>query len=204
MSEMDRFGHTLQLLTKLCVITGWLAPEGDLQNILIDQLCKKLSESYANVNADEVEYAFRNNTTVKDWGKTMNLAMIDEVLIRYMNQRYQLSQLEEQAKKPAEIEYKPIPMTDEELLSATYEVWKLVKKADVIPESVYFYLVGEGKINLTTDQKKEIAARVHRQGLTPELYKTTCRKVTVEDYFKSLNIPLSYRNAEGEQWNEIK
>lgn len=92
------------LLLKIHVITGWVIPEAALLNILTDQFRKKLLENYAHLNVDEIEYAFRNGgTIVEDWGKAMNLSLIDAVLIPYSNQRFNLSAQEERQKaKPLE------------------------------------------------------------------------------------------------------
>jgi hypothetical protein len=87
------------LLLKIHVITGWVIPDTDLLTILIDQFEKKLIENYGMLNVEEIEYAFRNGgTIVKDWGKSMNLALIDEVLIPYLNHRFNLSMTEEERK----------------------------------------------------------------------------------------------------------
>lgn len=85
------------LLLKIHVITGWTIPtEDELLMILIDQFRKHLLEQYTDLNADEVEYAFRKTGTVtKDWGKAMNLNLIDQVLIQYLDDRYQVSLSEE-------------------------------------------------------------------------------------------------------------
>lgn len=87
------------LILKIHVITGWVIPEKDLMNVLTDQFQKKLIEDYSHLNVDEIEYAFRKSgTTIKDWGKAMNLALIDEVLIPYTNQRLSISADEERKK----------------------------------------------------------------------------------------------------------
>lgn len=96
--EVESWG--MALLVKIHVITGWTIPPAELLNILVDQFQKKLVESYPTMNPDEIEYAFRTGgTTVKDWGKSMNLALIDEVLIPYLDERKRLShELEERSK----------------------------------------------------------------------------------------------------------
>ncbi len=109
-NEKRRWGKSL--LLKIHVITGWVIPESELMNILSDQFQKKLSESYADMNVEEIELSFRKGgTTVKDWGKAMNLALIDEVLIPYLEERKRLSH---------EVEEKGVPVvqkvyTDQEL-----------------------------------------------------------------------------------------
>lgn len=89
------------LLLKIHVITGWTIPDKDLLVILVDQFQKKLVESYPDMNTDEIEFAFRQSgTTVKDWGKAMNLSLIDEVLLPYLGERKILSHELEERKVP--------------------------------------------------------------------------------------------------------
>ena len=91
------------LLLKIHVITGWVIPATELLNILVDQFQKKLLEDYWNLNTEEIEYAFRRSgTTIKDWGKEMNLNLIDQVLIPYLQERIEASQNEEKRKRPPE------------------------------------------------------------------------------------------------------
>lgn len=109
-AEVNLWGQGL--LLKIHVITGWEIPQGQLMEILVDQFQKKLVESYPDMNVDEIEYAFRHDTGVKDWGKTMNLALIDEVLMPYLGKRIRLGH---------ELEERNLPnppqriLTDEEL-----------------------------------------------------------------------------------------
>lgn len=101
------------LLLKIHVITGWSLPTDEMiETVLTDQFIKKLQEDYGDLNVDEIEYAFRSGgTRVKDWGKNMNLSLIDEVLIPYCHDRYELSLAEERLKnKPVQKIY-----TSEEL-----------------------------------------------------------------------------------------
>lgn len=89
------------LLLKIHVITGWVIPATDLLNILMDQFQKKLIEDYGNLNTEEIEYAFRKSgTIIKDWGKEMNLNLIDQVLIPYLTERVEASRNEEKKKDP--------------------------------------------------------------------------------------------------------
>lgn len=145
------------LLLKIHVITGWAIPEGEFQDILIDQLEKKLLESYPLVNPDEVEYAFRNNTSVKDWGKAMNLSLIDEVMIPYLEKRRELSSLEEQ-KQPKMIEHKE-DMSEKAMKDWTEDLKSKVKgrqtTVEFMPLMVYDFLIKTGEINPTTKDKKE-------------------------------------------------
>lgn len=99
MNDQQKSMWSKALLLKIHVITGWVIPDSDLINILVDQFEKKLTEDYGNMNTDEIEYAFRQSgTTTKDWGKQMNLSLIDEVLIPYRELRSVLSMQEERQK----------------------------------------------------------------------------------------------------------
>ena len=101
------------LVVKISIITGWSVPAGEVKNILVDQFCKKIIESYSNTNVNEVEYAFRNRPIeIKDWGKDFNLTLFDEVMSAYLLKRFELSKFEEQKKETLQKLY-----TDEEILN---------------------------------------------------------------------------------------
>lgn len=102
LKNIELWGSALVL--KIHIITGWALPaEQEFVNILTDQFTKKLLEDYADLNIDEIEFAFRSTgTRVKDWGKSLNLGLIDEVLRPYVTQRYELSAQEERAKNKPE------------------------------------------------------------------------------------------------------
>lgn len=90
---------SMALVLKIHVITGWVIPDSQLMNILVDQFEKKLLEDYGNLNPEEIEYAFRKyGTIIKDWGKAMNLNLIDQVLIEYLDKRLLASAIEEKKK----------------------------------------------------------------------------------------------------------
>ena len=75
MNEGELVNAANLVLIKIHVITGWNFPqEKEFQLILKEQFRKKIMESYPLVNVIEMEFAFRNNTTVKDWGKNMNMS----------------------------------------------------------------------------------------------------------------------------------
>jgi len=102
-NEVEMLFAVKNILLKIHVITGWVLPMAELMNVLIDQLTKKIREDYSELNQDEVEYAFRNKGTVlKDWGKEMNLNLIDEILVSYLDSRYAISKKEEEMKIPIE------------------------------------------------------------------------------------------------------
>lgn len=82
------------LLAKIHVITGWTIPNSEeLLNILTDQFQKTLVEKYPMLNPDEIEYAFRQHgTSIEDWGKALNLNLIDSVLSPYAHRRFDISE----------------------------------------------------------------------------------------------------------------
>lgn len=83
------------LLLKIHVITGWNFPtELDFQKVLVDQFRSKLLEDYAECTLKEVEYAFRNPTGVGDFGKNLNLHIIDQVMQPYLSKRFEVSKRE--------------------------------------------------------------------------------------------------------------
>jgi hypothetical protein len=156
-SEISKWGKAL--LVKIHVITGWVIPaseepgkESELMNILVDQFQKKMKESYFNVNADEIEFAFRTyGTTVKDWGKNMNLALIDEVMIPYLEARMAVSRLEEQKKA------KMIDAPKEKMSEQTYQDWYestakdfkegKIKSFEFLPPTLADWLIAKGEID---------------------------------------------------------
>ncbi len=115
MTETDVQQWGMALLLKIHVITGWVIPQGNLLNILTDQFQKKLVEDYSTLNTDEIEYAFRRSgTTIQDWGKSMNLNLVDQVLLPYLSKRSDVNVFEEKAryKPPEQVIY-----TDEQILN---------------------------------------------------------------------------------------
>ena len=144
------------LMVKIHIITGWVIPEKDLLPVFIDQFTKKLLEEYENLNVDEIEYAFRSlGTTVKDWGKSMNLALIDEVLRPYLHQRFEASTAEERAKtKPEQKTYTLEQLEDfqRENIEAFYQrCLNGVLPPSELPPYFHTILVKDGLISPETD-----------------------------------------------------
>lgn len=81
--------HTLGLILRISVITGWQAPEVmEYKNILVDQLKKKLVQDYYDLTVDEIEYAFRLYAhTVEDYGRGQTLVLFCKVVERYRKER---------------------------------------------------------------------------------------------------------------------
>lgn len=147
-------------LYKINVITGWALPTEEMQNILVEQLCKKLVEAYPTVNPDEVEYAFRNrNIDIKDWGKNFNLTLFDEVMTSYMQERFEISNIEQQIKtKPLEIEQEKKEITDEEMSEWVCEWYYRIKTTTnpiFIPHGFFEWLELKKLLVLSNEQKRE-------------------------------------------------
>jgi trans-2-enoyl-CoA reductase len=162
MEPDERQMSCTKILMTISVITGWTIPKpGPMLDILSEQFEKKMTEAYENINMDEVEYAFRNKgLDIKDWGKALNLSLIDEVLKPYLHNRADLSMQEEQIKNQIpkeELEKTPSLMSDED-----WEEWlEDISKYEVnkIPCDSYEYLVRKEKISLSPKDKHDYMAR---------------------------------------------
>lgn len=160
--EVELWGDAL--LLKIHAITGWVLPEKTILTVFQDQFRKKLAESYSHCNPDEIEYAFRNEgTAIKDWGKQMNLSLIDEVMIPYLSRRFELSRLEEHKSKPiAQIENKE-DMSTEAMSLWFDDISEKVRTGNIIvefiPISIYDWMDANGNIPLTKEQKWDYIKR---------------------------------------------
>lgn len=154
MDESERWFAAQTLLLKIHAIKGWTIPVSEMMDILVDQFQRKLEEGYKSVTMAEMEYAFRNSTDVKDWGKALNLSLIDEVMQPYLENRFDLSQQEEKLKKPIMIEDIK-PLTKEDKAEWMME-WK--EKVDtinfeLIPLQFYDFMEEDNLLRVTGKQK---------------------------------------------------
>lgn len=177
MSVPDRTKWTKGLIAKISVITGWVVPYNEVLNILVDQLEKKLTESYPNTNPDEVEYAFRERgTLLEDWGKEMNLAMFDKVMIPYMEKRFEASKVEQQQKEKLMLPEKKEDMSDNAMVDFWENTAKLVKNGgyavDLIPPGLYEWMDESGGINLDREKKNMYMERamLYRHSIIASAY----------------------------------
>lgn len=199
MDEETRRFHAKALMAKIHVIVGWVIPDNDLRAILADQLQMKLVESYPHVNHQEVEYAFRKNTGVQDWGKTMNLALIDEVMLPYLDKRRDISMIEERLSVPETKELPPPPLSEEEVMDLAEGAWTKTKNYAFIPNRAYDILYKQGKIKLTDEERSRIKkiVKVKLDTMLQEdknLFDSVprshmelrlCKKCAVAEYFES-------------------
>ena len=99
-----------EAVLRIHVITGWAIPSDKVYlQILTEEIRNLLSESFSDLNFQEVIFAFRQSKA-QDYGKNMNLDLIRTVLSEYRKKREEVSAKEETAVKPPEKRY-----TDEEL-----------------------------------------------------------------------------------------
>jgi len=160
MNDEQRQLSAHSILLKIHAITGWTIPLSDeLIEILVGQLSLKLNERYRNVNEAEIEYAFRNRGIEnKDWGKALNLTLIDEIMMPYLNNRFDLSRAEESLfhKYSHAIEDKK-ELTEEEWAEWIEDVRKYDFK--IIPCAIYDYLLRKELLILSNKQKHEYMER---------------------------------------------
>lgn len=145
------------LLIRISVTTGWSLPDQKVYSILTEQFRKKLVESYAHLNPEEMEYACRNYSPgVQDWGKKINLSLIDEVVRPYQQKRLELSKQEEAA-APA------LPRTERKESLSPFGMLRWLaqeiryirtgKPIELVPHQLYDYLDKRGKIKATKEEK---------------------------------------------------
>lgn len=179
-----------QLIAYLLNLTGVNAdrfPEPVQMIVLLDFI--KLT--YPGNTLQEVKLAFQMALAgklelPKDYGHYQNFssAYFGQTMAAYRQWAAQVHEYHDKKEKPKEIAHAVIEMTDEELLTATFETYKVIKNPFVIPESVFFYLEKTGKLVMTNRQKWKIMERINCPD--PEKKKATCRKVAVSEYFNEL------------------
>lgn len=186
MSEPELKAWSKALLLKIHVITGWTIPADELLNVLLDQFEKKLIEDYPNLNADEIEFAFRSKgTVIEDWGKTMNLNLLDKVLKPYLEERFYVSMDEEKTKKP--IELPPAQISDEEFIQSIFKIYQQNRSYKKIPVMAYDIL--EASMNLSRDDKNRIFQYIHETTGEGDI-KELCKQKAVAEYFEKFEKDL--------------
>jgi len=162
------------IILRIKVITGWPIPElEEERNILYAELTKHFREAWPTLNAEEVMYAIRSYTgVVKNWGKDINLALIDEALAKYYQHRQQVSLLEEQAAvkrdapqlPPAEADWKEMcEACYQEFLTGKYNLslwpWQMYDefvKCDMMEAEFYLNAQEAAEIHLLSKHRGQI------------------------------------------------
>jgi hypothetical protein len=180
-------------LYKINVVTGWKLPDDeDYLNVLIEEFCKKLTQQYKNLNFDEIQYSIRTyGTQIKDWGKSINLSLIDEAITIYLDERRRVSIIEEQKKQlpPAAAQ----PLTDADYLEWVTDTETMYNKGvlsvALLPVPIYDYLDRSGILKLDIETKRiyykaafqtyAIAENEQR----PHLSKILAKQIALSKYF---------------------
>ena len=162
MNEEELELSAYELLLKIHAVRGWTVPVSELMDILVKQFSLKMTEKYANVNAEEMMYAFRNTELeIKDWGKALNLSLIDEVMLPYLEQRFELSRTEENLlNKPIMIEDIK-PLSKEEKAEWMMD-WKMMGddiNFELIPLQFYDFMEEDNLLRVTPKRKWEYLER---------------------------------------------
>lgn len=159
LDELDK--HAVGLAMKVSIITGWQMPDSsEYANVFQDQLKKKMVDSYQDLTIDEIEYAMREfGTQVKDWGKSINLTLIDEPIRMYKAKREQLSEIEERAKMP-ELPAPVMEVNEDEFIETIKELFKETKLIGLIPERLFDILWKRKEIRFAEGEAEQIEAKV--------------------------------------------
>lgn len=124
LTPQEQHGHSLGLLLKINVVTGWPVPDSkEERNILTEQLKLYLVENWPLYNVDEIMYAVRSYATaINNWGKNMNLSLIGSAMVEYEKERLEISKLEEsKAMKPQDYNLLTMPADWKELCELNYQ-----------------------------------------------------------------------------------
>lgn len=165
MKPEDVTTWSLKLMVTLHTATGWEVPEDELGVVLQDQFRRTLTEVYGNCNPYEIEYAFRNyGRSVKNYGKQINLGLIDKVIDLYRERRSDISKKEERMIESKQLEAPKLPtsMSDQTMLEWIEDIKQQIKNGAVIdfmPPMVYEWLDKRGDMKLTDEDKKVIYDR---------------------------------------------
>lgn len=169
MDETERTSFVVGTLIRISTITGWRLPEDrNILAILYREMALHMNEAWGNYNPEELAYAVRHyGTEVKDWGKDLNLSLIDQVMEKYADARSLASQMEESVKN-AQNKPKQLESGDkkENLADWSTEWIELKNEAKtrgieniLIPVPIYDWLVRTDKLSLTVDEKKDLFER---------------------------------------------
>jgi hypothetical protein len=144
------------LIFKINVSTGWKMPDDAAYlNVLISEFALYLTENCSDMTFAEVSFAVRNyGLEIKDWGKSMNLSLINEPILAYRAARKVVSEIEESLKtKEVLLELPPAPV---DWSSHWNDILDAARKGQekIIILPIYDWLVETGQLNLTNDEKK--------------------------------------------------
>jgi hypothetical protein len=202
LSEIEKEAHSIALLLKINVVTGWPVPESDEEtNILAEQLKLYLVENWENYNVDEIMYAIRGYATVlNNWGKNMNLSLIGKALSDYEHERSDVSAMEAtqqplttnlltmQAdwKELCEMYYQDYLNNKFHLTVMPYQLYDEFVSCKMMAEDAYEDYLEESQTNICMALKIEIAENIN-ENAKHQIQQSIDKIMNGEDEFKVIN-----------------
>ncbi len=188
---------------RLSVITGWKIPESEVaQNLLIDEFKKKIQENYKHVNIEEFLWAIRNYAKYSpNWGKELNLSLIDDILDRYLDQRQNVSIIEENQKLK---NMEPIK-TEKYDWQEIYEKFRDMDADDdylhnIMPVGLYDWICKKRNIEISKEDKQVYfqKAIIHRRAYLFDLiaHKSTNDRKEALKQFNHMVAEKKYSSVE--------
>ena len=164
MDDMELIATIQGLLVRVKVVTGWSIPDLESERrILYSEFAIHLQEKWATLNHEEIMFAVRNYAGT-DWGKNVNLKLLDDAIEVYHRKRVVLSQIEEQ-KKGKQPELANVNADWKSLCEESYQSYLKGKlNIDLMPHQLYDEFVGskfieDGVMNdFIEDAKKKLIA----------------------------------------------
>lgn len=163
MDDDERMAFTVGTILRMSVITGWKLPdEIEMQNILYEQFSLHMRETWGSYNPEEVMYAVRHyGSEINDWGKSLNLKMIDQLMNKFAAARIEASKLEEQERNKID-QSKQLPANSGPVNWS--ETWDELKQKAltipvdkiIVPLPLYDWLVEQGVLELDKEEKWEL------------------------------------------------
>lgn len=173
MQEAEILVMAKALLYRICQSTGWNFPNDERAvKILVNEFRLYLKESCLDLNHEEVAYAIRKyGVDLQDWGRNVNLSLINQAVHAYRQARYVIGNLVKQYQKDVN---KPQESLEMQKVADWSEAWEEVKeaakngylKSKIVPVPVYDWLVNKGELVLSVEEKKELMQQVKEQFLT--------------------------------------
>ena len=207
--------HANGLLIKINVITGWQIPGGEeareYATVLLDQFKKKMADSYQNLNIDEIEFAMREyGTQIKDWGKSLNLSLIDNALQEYLSKRRVLSEIEERTTNASTQldNAQPNVKSDWSENCEYFLSQAMLGNIDksVIPAAVCDWLIQYGYLKLSVDDKFWAIEKVRMDMISLLEADAQTGNIHREDYdrLNDLKSDTQTKLLSPSLWNELK
>jgi hypothetical protein len=225
LTPVEQDAHSIALLLKINVVTGWPVPESDeVQNILAQQLKLYLIENWPLYNVDEIMYAMRSYATVlNNWGKNMNLNLIGAALLEYEKERSDISALEESKAIAQQTNLLTMPADWKELCEMYYqdylsgklhlpimpaELYDEFVRCSMMAQDAYEDYLTQAQTSICQSIKMEIAETIN-ENTKHELQQSFERVLSGEDEFKvialakRLAVQFLYKYAKEKEFKNL-